>query len=159
MWLLLAFGYFVVTVALHALATRVSLSLSSVARYVVVASLAGLGLGAHAALLYGPSTPAVAALLLFALAGELYLFLFTLTTSSISSTILLTLRSGALDEDALDARYTATYMVDARLAKLETNGFLDREGDRFMLTARGRSVVASFRRLRRLFFREDPARA
>ena len=155
MWLVLAVGYFVVAVGLHALVTRVPLGASSVARYVVVGSLTGLALGAHLIWLYGPATPTLTALLLFALACEVYIFLFTLTTSSISSTILLTLRSGGLDEEALDARYSASYMVDARLAKLETNGFLHREGDRFELTARGKGLVASFQRLRRLFFRHS----
>ena len=152
MWLLLAIGYFVVAVGLHAAATRIPLRVSSVARYVVVGGLTGLALGAHLLALYGLDTPTVTALLLFALASEVYIFLFTLTMSSISSTILLTLRAGDLDEHALDARYSASYMVDSRLVKLETNDFLRRDGDRFALTARGRGLVASFHRLRRLFF-------
>lgn len=156
MWLLLAAGYVVLVVALHALVTRLPLGVSSVARFVIVGCLCGLGLAAHLVATYGPTTPVVTALLLFALACEVYIFLFTLTMSSISSTILLTLRSGALDEQALDARYSAAYMVDSRLAKLEASDFLQRNGDRFSLTARGRGLVASFERLRRLFFRTAP---
>src|SRR5919112_4846399 len=115
MWLLLAAGYVVVAILLHALVTRLPLGVSSVARYVIVGGLGGLALAAHLVALYGPTTPVVTALLLFALASEVYIFLFTLTMSSISSTILLTLRSGAIDEQALDARYSASYMVDSRL--------------------------------------------
>ena len=153
MWLLLAAGYFAAAVALHALVTRAPLRASSVARYVIVGSLSGVALGAHLVWLYDLTTPAIAGLLLFALASEVYIFLFTLTMNSISSTILLTLRSGATDEEALDARYSASYMVDSRLVKLEANDFLRRDGERFQLTERGRGLVASFHRLRRLFFR------
>ena len=153
MWLLLAAAYFVVTIGLHALVTRLPLGVSSVARFVVVGCLCGLVLAAHLFALYGLTPPVVTALLLFALASEVYIFLFTLTMSSISSTILLTLRSGAIDEQALDARYSASYMVDSRLTKLEASDFLHRDGDRFSLTTRGQGLVASFRRVRRLFFR------
>ena len=157
MWLLLAVAYFAVAVGLHGLVTRLPLRVSSVARYVGVGSACGLALGAHVVALYGLTTPAITALLLFALASEVYIFLFTLTMNSISATILLTLRAGALDEAALDARYSALYMVDSRLVKLEANDFLRREGDRFRLTARGRGLVASFHRLRRLFFQDARA--
>jgi hypothetical protein len=151
MWLALPFAYLAAAVLGHAVLTRVPLPMNVVARFLVVGGLGGAALGVQLLGSYGPAVEAAGGLLVYALACEVYIFLFTLVSSSVSARLLLTLRSGDLDEAAIDARYSAAEMVDGRLAKLVANGFLVRDADGYALTPRGRRTVATFERLRRAF--------
>ncbi len=151
MWIILALAYFVAAVACHVMATRLPIRLNVVARFVVV----GCPIGALLALIlfvtFGVSLEAVASMLVYALLGELYIFAFTLVSSSVSASLLVTLLGGRLSAEAIERRYSPTYMVDSRLAKLEDNGFLARGADGFATTPKAARTMALFGRLRRLF--------
>lgn len=155
MWALLAPAYLALAVLGHAALTRLPFGPNVVARFVLVGVLAGVGLAAHLAALYGLAVETVSGLLLYALASELYLFLFTLVSSSVSAALLRTLLSGPLSEDAIEDRYSPDGMVDSRIAKLLTNGFLVEGADGYALTPKGHRTLAFFQRLRRIFRHPD----
>ncbi len=66
----------------------------------------------------------IAALLCYALACELYIFLYTMVSSSVTVSLLLRLRHGPADWQQLDADYSDETMVDGRLTKLVANGLI-----------------------------------
>jgi hypothetical protein len=155
MSILLAVLYFVVAVALHAIWCRVSARLSVVVKYVVAGGLVGLALAGHLLVLYGPTTPTLAGILSFALASELYVFMFTLILSSVSAIWLRRLHRGSIESEALAEAYSPAWMVDTRLERLADNAFLTRDGEGYRVTERGRKMMQSFRRLRG-FFKHAP---
>jgi hypothetical protein len=145
---LLAFG---LTVLLHAVACRRPLKLSVVVKMVAVGGVVGLALAGLLLVLYGLSTPTLAGLVTFALACELYIFSFTLILSSVSAIWLRRLHRGAVDSEALAEAYSPAWMVDTRLERLAENGFLDRTDGGYRLTEKGRGLIRTFGKLRRLF--------
>lgn len=151
MWALLSAAYLVLAVLGHAALTRLPFGPNVVVRYIVVGMLAGAGLAAHLAALYGVGVETLSGLLLYALASELYIFLFTLVSSSVSAALLRTLLSGPLSDDAIEDCYSPDGMVDSRIVKLLANGFLVEEADGYALTAKGHRTLGFFQRLRRTF--------
>ena len=83
--ILLAALYFVAAVALHAIWCRLSTRLSVVVKFVLVGGATGLVLIGHLIGIGGLSTGTLAGALVYALACELYIFLFTLILSSVSA--------------------------------------------------------------------------
>ena len=142
---------FIVAVALHAVACRLPLKLSVVLKYVLVGGLVGLGLTAWLIVSYGLTAPTLAGLVTFALASELYVFCFTLILSSVSAIWLRRLYRGSIDTATLAEAYSPTWMVDVRIDRLVDNGFLERTAAGFRLTEKGRNLMQTFGRLRRLF--------
>ncbi len=151
MAVLVAVLAFVVAVALHAVVCRLPLKLSVVFKYVLVGGLVGLGLAAWLVITYGITVPTLAGLVTFALASELYVFCFTLILSSVSAIWLRRLYRGSIDTATLAEAYSPTWMVDVRIERLAENGFLERTADGYRLTEKGRNLMRTFERLRRLF--------
>lgn len=142
---------FVVAVAVHAVVCRLPLKLSVVLKYVLVGGLVGLGLAVWLLSTFGLTAPTLAGLVTFALASELYVFFFTLILSSVSAIWLRRLYRGSIDTTALAQAYSPTWMVDTRIERLADNDFLTRTPDGYRLTEKGRSLMRTFGRLRRLF--------
>ena len=157
MWALLVPAYLALAVLGHAVLTRLPVGPNAVARYVLVGTLAGAALAAHLLALYGVAIETLSALLVYALASELYIFLFTLVSSSVSAALLQTLLRGPLSDGSIEDRYSPDQMVDVRSAKLVANGFLAEGADGYVLTEKGRRTLAVFRGLRRTF--RHPERA
>jgi hypothetical protein len=151
---LLALLYFAVAVVLHAIWCRLPPRLSVVVRFVLVGGVTGLGLLVHLLVLNGPTHHTLAGLLVFALASELYIFVFTLIISSVSAIWLRRLYRGTIQTAALAEAYSPTWMVDVRLERLADNGFLVRDGDGYRLTEKGRNLMDTFGRLRVIFGHE-----
>ena len=151
MWPLLAAAYFFGAVLAHAALTRLPVGPNVVVRFVVAGTLAGAGLAVHLFARYGVASETLSGLLIYALASELYIFLFTLASSSVSAALLLTLLRGPLSDGAIEDRYSPDLMVDARIAKLVANGFLVEQDDGYELTDQGRRTLATFARLRHTF--------
>jgi predicted transcriptional regulator len=151
-WAAPAAGFFVTALAAHAVATRLGGRMDRVTRFVVVGGPIGLALAWVMATEFGAfSVQSICAILVYAAACELYLFLFTMTIGSISSNLLVRLSSGALTKTEIEARYDSRAMVEQRLERLVGTGFLTSNAGRFALTDKGERFVASMRKLRALF--------
>ena len=151
MSVLLAAGYFAIAVVLHAIWCRLSGRLSVVVKFVAVGGVVGLATAAHLLSAFGASVSTLAGLLVFALACELYIFLFTLILSSVSAIWLRRLHRGSIDARTLAEAYSPAWMVDSRVQRLVDNGFLVQDDSTYRLTEKGRGMIQTFGRLRRAF--------
>src|SRR5215211_4529751 len=142
---------FVVAVALHAVVCRLPLKLSVVLKYVLVGGLVGLGLLVWLITTYGLSAPTLAGLVTYALASQLYIFMFTLILSSVSAIWLRRLYRGSIDTATLAEAYSPAWMVDTRIERLADNDFLVRTANGYRLTEKGHNLMQTFGKLRRLF--------
>jgi hypothetical protein len=145
---------FGIAVAAHAVMCRWPVTANSVEKFLAIGAVGGLLLGGHQLWWSGLAIDSWAAVLLYALACELYIFLFTLVLSSVSASILLALRTGSLTEPEIERATNSTHMVETRLDRLRATGLLGRGGAGAAVTDKGRLLLAGFRGLRR-FFRHD----
>src|SRR6266508_4072076 len=102
MWGMLLPAYFATSVAGHALLCRLPLSGNPVLKFVCVGAVVGLGMAAHAFMQFGLAPETWTALIVYAFACELYVFLFTMVSSSVSASLLLTLKGGSLTQGQID---------------------------------------------------------
>lgn len=151
MVILSALAAFVLAVVLHGLVMRVPMRMDSVRRFLLVGTPLGFALVAFALNRFGFTFHGFAAILLYALLCELYLFCFTLVLSSVSATMLIMLRNGPVATRALVAVYDPKKMVQLRLDRLLQNGFLEREKERLAVTAQGMKYHRAFTALRGFF--------
>ncbi len=149
LWLSLAF--LMMAVLSHAAFRRVFPKIGSVGAYLIVGSGLGAVLGMLCWRLFGPDIRSLAVLLVYALGCELYIFMFTMVSSSISASILLTLQSASMNDSELSRAMRGQDMVFRRLEKLVASGLLRQEEDQYFITGKGLRLIRSFRRLR-LFF-------
>lgn len=157
MSLLFAAGYFLLAVAVHAVWCRLPPRFATVPKFVGVGAVLGLILAAQLYAAEGLSSGFFGGVLSYALACELYIFLFTLIMSSVSAIWLRRLSRGSAEQSALAEFYSAAQMVDVRVQRLVDNGFLTPDGESYRLTEKARRLIASFDRLRR-FFGHDTVR-
>jgi hypothetical protein len=155
-WLVSAVVAFTAAVLLHAAVVRVACRTNRVLGFLAAGGVTALALVAWelAATTHRP-LEILTALAVYALACELYIFVFTLVASSVSVAVLLALDPSPLSEDAIGQRYSARSMVEARIDGLVSAGCLDVKDGQCVLTARGRTLVTTFERLRRLFGHDD----
>lgn len=151
----LALAAFVLSVLLHGLAMRAPLRLDSVRRFLLVGVPLGLALVAVSLACFGLTIPGFAAILLYALLCELYVFCFTLVLSSVSATMLIMLRHGPIQASALASVYDPREMVKLRLDRLLKIGLVERASGRFSLTGKGKRLHRIFRDLRKFFGHES----
>ena len=147
----LALAAFALAVLLHGLAMRVSMKLDSVRRFLMVGIPLGLALTAFSLGRFGLTLPGFAAILLYAMLCELYMFCFTLVLSSVSATMLILLRQGPVQASALASVYEPREMVKLRLDRLIKTGFIERASGRFCMTRKGERLHLIFTRLRKFF--------
>jgi len=152
-WLLIAPAFALAAVVLHSVLTRLPIPGNVVVRFVAAAAISGVTLTAFVVAVHLPVDQAISVVLIYLLMCELYTFLFTFAMTSVSVGLLLALRSGSNSEGDLEERYNATAMVEARMTRLITNGFLRlrADNDDYVVTPRATRVVAIFRFLRTLF--------
>lgn len=151
MWALSVLLSLIVAVTGHALACRMPVAGNIVTKFLRIGGLTGLFLGGFEILRHGLSLETWAALLLYGFACELYIFLFTLVSNSVSTSILIALRAGHLTRAEVDRRYSVAYMVNMRMEMLLADGFLRRDPAGYALTPRARVVLYFFKRARRFF--------
>ena len=157
MWLALVIVCFALSLGLHAFAARLRPHTNRVVSYAVVALAAGLVLLLALLAAYGPDVRTWAALCLYALGAELYMFLFTMIGSSITARILILLRRRDMTQVEIDAAFPTSGMVEERMRNLLQNQFIRVDGESsFSLTPRGWFLVRWFRTLRG-FFRRGPS--
>ena len=139
---------FLVVLALHAVATRLPPTRQTVPKLVAIGGAVGFALMLWLVLLYGVSIVTCAGLLFYALMIELYVFCFTLTMNSVSVRLLILLRDGPREVDALARHADRESLVERRAETLVANGFLEGGLSDPRLTAKGRRTLRSFQRLR-----------
>ena len=124
-----------------------------VTRFLIIGGGFGLLLICATATQYGAFAPqTICAVLVYAAARE-YLFLFTITISSISSNILVRLSAGSLSKAQMDAAYDNRIMVGQRISRLAGTGFPADDSGRLVLTDKGKGFIDSIKELRGLFRR------
>ena len=151
MAVLYALAIFILAVLLHGLVMRVPMQIDSVRRFLMVGMLLGLALVVFALSQFGFTLAGFAAILLYALLCELYLFFFTLVISSVSVTMLIMLRKGPVTKRELTTVYDPEKMVQTRLDRLLQNGFLESEKGRLAVTVQGMKYHRTFAILRVFF--------
>jgi len=113
----------------------------------------GAGLAGFLLQRSGLTAESLAALSSYAFACELYIFLFSSISSSISASLLYGLRSGALSATELESRFGGAAMVERRLSRMLSTGILQRSATSYSLTARGIGLMRAYRGCRGFFRR------
>jgi len=156
MWLFSSLLSFLIALGLHAAAGRLPLISNSVLRFLAVGTAVGLALVAWLFTAYAPlAVEQLTALLVYAFACVLHIFLFASTLSSVSANLLLRLsRQPLLPEDVAQL-YSGRRMTEVRLERLIGSGFLSAGPKGLTLTAVGARTVSAYERLRSLFRHVD----
>lgn len=138
-------------VLLHGLVLRAPLRLDSVRRFLLVGVPLGVALVTVSLARFGPTIAGFAAILLYALLCELYIFCFTLVLSSVSATILIMLREGPVNGTRISSALDPREMVNLRLERMIKNSFIERRVGRLLVTEKGMKLQRAFAVLRRFF--------
>lgn len=152
MWCLLPIACLGLALLGHAITTRVWPAGNRVTQFL------GLGLACGIPVVFPPEflpmapVARLAGIAAYAFACELYIFLFTFVTSSVSVSLLV----GEAEEATAGVSLDPDEMVRRRLQAMTEAGLLSRDQDRYHLTAKGHRIVAAFRVLRR-FFHDAPS--
>jgi hypothetical protein len=157
MWLLLGLLCFVLAVCVHAVVSRARPHANRVVSYGLVGVVMFVALAWAVFEEYGTDVRAWAALGVYALASELYVFVFTMIGSSITARLVVILRKRDMALDEIDAAFPTSGMVEDRMRSLLGNGFIQSDGDAgYSLTRKGWLIVSCFRPLRGFFRRRQP---
>jgi len=154
MEILWAIPYFAAAVLIHALVVRVPIRGDSVRKFVAVGGLIAVLLGLHALVGFVSLRAGIAALVAYAFACELYLFLFTLAGSSVSVRLLRLLNDGPRRRTEMEAVLAPPKMVEERIARMKAVGLIEANG---AVSPRGRRLVARFLAWKRFFRHPLPA--
>ncbi|GIW82348.1 MAG: hypothetical protein KatS3mg105_4155 [Gemmatales bacterium] len=151
--LLISGVVFFVAVLGHSIAGRLGMIQNSVARFLVVGSVAGLTLLVVLCRHAVSALDVMAGLTFYAFLCELYIFLFTMVSSSISAKTLRLLWQGPMSAEQLEAVYEGAGMVQRRLERLQATHLIRTEGKHRTLTAKGERLVRWLRFFRDFFHR------
>ena len=154
MWMVAAVACFLISIVAHNVLTHRRPSINIVLGFISVSTLAGIVLLLTLFWAEGLTISAFAGLLLYGLECELYIFCFTLVSSSVSASILVRLRTGPHTDEDIEQRYNSKYMVESRINKLIRNGYLVPEQDGCTLSRSGLRLYRAFEWLR-VFFGHD----
>ncbi len=149
---------FAAVCAAHSVWSHLGRPCNRVGSFLLIGCPGGILLAFSLCMRAEPRTLILSSLLVYALICELYLFLFTLTISSVSANLLLALRRKALTDGELEEQYDSRKMVAQRLARLEALGLLSRRGDTVRPTLSGIRATARWSAFRS-FFRHPISRA
>ena len=147
-------GLFAAAVGLHSLVCRLPLRLDTTFKFLLCGGLLGIGLAAYAMFLHPEVSllQAIAALAVYAMLCEFYIFLFSLVVSSLSVSFLIHLRGHEQSRADFDRLMSDRDMVHGRLANLVAGGYLAKGEEGYILTPKGRVFAVAVARLRRFFF-------
>jgi hypothetical protein len=158
MWLALSVATFVVAVVGHAILRRWQrLPLNPVSAFLAPGVPVGVLLWLLLLWRGNTAMETIAAVLSYALACELYIFVFTFVSSSVTVSLLLKLRHGRANWEQLSSTYSDEAMVDGRLTKLIRNALIAATPSGYVTSGRGERLVTSFDRLRRFFKHTEPS--
>jgi len=155
--MLVSLGGFAAAVIGHALWRR-SFPGRTAAFAFIVWSAIGAGVVASIEAARYDLTSALAALLVYGFACELYLFVFTLSSHSVSSRLLAVLGNGPRRTVDLERLCDPEQMVQARKTQMLQTGLLAEAPTEYRVTDKGQRVLAAFERLHQFFFPADSAK-
>jgi hypothetical protein len=146
----LTLSAFVFTMAGQFVLARSALPGSGVMKYAGLVVVAGLALAAILWQVLGTELfTLLACVALFGFLCELYLFLFTMVTSSVSVRLLRTLRNRSMQRSEIEKLYDSRTMVSQRLERMKAVGLLNPAS--LEVTTRGRILVRAFTFLKKAF--------
>jgi hypothetical protein len=159
MWFALSLAAFALAVVAHALAVRVLQRANRVISFFAVGGLIGGAMILLAALRYGiVSHETAGAAVCYAFLCELYVFLFTLSLSSISANLLARLHLGRMTPAEVEQLYDSHRMVAGRIERLRGTGLLQYEEGRVIVTAKGERLMRTLNAMRVFFGHADASR-
>jgi hypothetical protein len=150
-WIGSVISALVVALLGHAWLCRTSIPGNAVGKFLIAGTASGLLLVGQQTWRAGVIIETVAAVLAYAFACELYLFLFTLAGSSVSVGVLLALRRGGLTRSEVDVLCDSSEMVDVRIARLMAARLITASGAGLVITSRGRRLLKLFALLAGIF--------
>jgi hypothetical protein len=149
MWLLTTMAALLSALLLHVVACRVRPA-APVTMLLLVGALVG-GLLTAALVVTATALETFAALVVFALGIESYLFLHGTAANSIGVGLLLRLAERELSLADVRTLYDTHGMVQRRLARLEDSGLIAAFGNGYRVTPKGRRLLALFLWFRKVF--------
>lgn len=142
----------VFAVVLHSVFCRLPVPIDRVIRFLIAGSLVAVVLLIYCSSRFGIlSIQTLAGMSLFAFCCELYIFIFTMTISSISANLLIRLSLGSMTTDSIAQRYDSRRMIEARIERLIGSGFVRVDDQRILFRGKGRFFLDVFTRLRTFF--------
>ena len=152
MWFLGSCVALASAVALHGIVCRLNLPWDRVLRFLAGGSAVGAALLGLMSARYGfLAVETWAAALCYAFVCELYIFLFTLASSSVSANLLMTLYGKPLTPREVEVIYGSERMVAQRVRRLLDTGFLKMDAELLTVTPRGLRLQRSLSALRAFF--------
>jgi hypothetical protein len=143
--------YFLAAIALHAALCRLVRRGGAFAKFLLAGSAGGLALSFHAFSRRQVDVETAAGILVYALACEFYIFLFSMVSSSISVSLLLILGAHRPVLADVETLYSSHGMVTRRLEKLVASGLLSQGDAGYRVTEKGWRLIRILGRLR-IFF-------
>lgn len=152
MWFLYVVLIFSIALVLHAIVCRVSIAADRVLKFVTVSSPCGLVLVYMLIGEYGVfSLETISAILVYGCLCEFYVFMFTMTISSLSSNILIRLSFMPIPLENMKDSYGSKEMILNRIVRLRKIGVLSCNNGFLELTHKGQRLLGLFLKLRRFF--------
>jgi len=156
MWLMLTLSCFVIALFAHAVLCRMSLRIDFVAKSLLVGVPAGMALGIALVADCGIDIRTVSGLVLYAFLFELYIFFFTLVSTSVSVSLLIKLHDGSLDAGEIASLYSSNTMVEGRFEKMLGVKLITCSEGGYSVTRKARCLLTVYRTIR-YFFRHPVA--
>ena len=151
MWAARVLGSFFIMLAVHALLCRIAIPGNSVIKFFCAGFLAGLGLIVQLVRYYGCDVRILSPVFLYAFICEVYVFLFTFVGTSVSASLLFSLKEKPLSLDQIEKVYSSHGMVEQRIQKLIQEGLLGSSSAGRVVTKKGQRVLSAFRTLQSFF--------
>ena len=154
MWILVPALALATAIAAHAALCRLPLRVNSVGRFFIAGGSIGVLLCVALLRSTGFTIEALAGIAAYAAACEVYLFLFTLVSGSISVSLATRLLKGPMSQAEIEASIGGRSMVERRIGRMIATGLLVRPADgSYTKTARGALLLWGYRWLRSFFWR------
>jgi hypothetical protein len=149
---------FIAAVVADAALARLRLPINGVMRFIFVGVIAGTALTGILLRIEGATPSVLAALLVYAFACELYIFVFTTSLASIGANILIALSKHPRDGVEAAAICESRTMVSARLNRLVVAGLMQANAAPLTLTIKGKKLVRTISAVREFFRHKNRGR-
>jgi hypothetical protein len=155
MWLVLPVAAFLVAVLSNIVVARRSLMpMSSLMSFFVIGSVIGLCLVIGSLWMLDRWIEVVAAVSLYGLLCVLHMLALALVMASVSVFMILLIRERPQTPDEIDALYSRQKMLAARFDRVEAARLIEKQGEDYVITRRGRIMLATLIAMRRFFGHE-----
>jgi hypothetical protein len=149
-WLLLSLAAFVAAVILQAVPLRLSRVRHGIFAFFAVGVPIGLGLLA-VLMLNWPLDRSISGVLLYAFLCEFWMFIMSVTFSSVAAKLMMHLRIRPMTLKEMDGLYDSRVMIQNRIAWLAHIGAAVKYDDRLTATGGGQKLARTFEACRSFF--------